>query len=529
MKLFRQFLIVVLLCVLYFNARSNNLQITNVTVNQSTLGSGSVAFNISWSNSWNLSGSSSNWDAVWIFVKFRLCSAASSVQYTQGQISNAGGIYNSGGTYIPSTLQVMSTLSPSTGSASVTTLDDGNGLGIMLSPTSTGAGLSVSGYVTLPINNLPASTTPVTTEVVGIEMVYVPNGPFNLGDGSSSTTFDWSAYHYCQSASASAASITSTNETTSSTYYYMPTSSTYSAASGSIPAVWPKGYYSFYCMKYEITEDLYAMFLNTIGSSAATNRFPGNYQSNRNLLEQQTLSTFIANRPDRSQNWLSWADWEAVLDWAALRPMTEFEFEKGCRGGTSTTANSTLAGEYPWQSPQISQATTISGTENGTETITNQANCNYGSVTFSGGDGGSGPLRSGIFATTTTGEVAAGSTYYGIMDMGGNVREYVVQLNWTATNDTFTRALGDGQINTTTGPGTLVIGDANVATWPTPNGTPTAGVPGVNDYGNKGGDWATPIASWNYLQTSDRQLCDYSGTSYLNVSRTGYSGGRGVR
>ena len=145
MKLFGRFFIPVLFCGMFLNARSNNLQITNMAVNQSTLGSGTVTFTVSWSNSWNLSGSSSNWDAVWIFVKFRLCSAATTVQYTQGQISNQSGIYNSGGSYIPSTLQVYSTLSPSSGSAVITTLDDANGLGIMLSPTATGSGLTTTG------------------------------------------------------------------------------------------------------------------------------------------------------------------------------------------------------------------------------------------------------------------------------------------------------------------------------------------------------------------------------------------------
>jgi formylglycine-generating enzyme required for sulfatase activity len=531
MKLIRHFLILALAGSLAYNARANDLQITNISVNQSSLGSGTVSFTVSWNNAWNLGGSGANWDAVWIFLKFKLCSAAASAQYTQGQISNANGIYNTNGLYIPSSLQLMSTLSPSSGSSAVSTLDDPNGLGIMLSPTATGSGLTVTGNVTLPVTNLPASGTAITTQVVGIEMVYVPSGPFNLGDGSNNTTFDWSAYHYCVSnASSAPVSITSANETAGSTYYYMATSSTYSAVSASIPAVWPKGYYSFYCMKYEISEDLYAMFLNTIGSTAAGNRYPANYGSNRNQLQQQTLTSYVANRPYRAQNWLSWADWEAVLDWAALRPMTEFEFEKACRGGTSSTANSAIAGEYPWQSPQISGATTISGVENGTETITNQANCNFGNVTFSGGDGGSGPLRSGIFATATSGEVSAGATYYGVLDMAGNVREYVVQLNWTAAADTFQRALGDGQLVSVQGQNGGNVGDANVQYWPAPNGIPATGI-GVSNYGNKGGDWsiANTTATYNYLQTSDRQLCNYSGTSYLNVSRTGYSGGRGVR
>ena len=42
-------------------------------------------------------------------------------------------------------------------------------------------------------------------------------------------------------------------------------------------------------------------------------------------------------------NFLSWMDLAAYLDWAALRPMTELEFEKICRG-----PNPPIAGEYVW-------------------------------------------------------------------------------------------------------------------------------------------------------------------------------------
>jgi formylglycine-generating enzyme required for sulfatase activity len=43
-------------------------------------------------------------------------------------------------------------------------------------------------------------------------------------------------------------------------------------------------------------------------------------------------------------NILSWFDVAAYLDWAALRPMTELEFEKVCRGPENR-----IAGEYAWE------------------------------------------------------------------------------------------------------------------------------------------------------------------------------------
>ena len=54
-------------------------------------------------------------------------------------------------------------------------------------------------------------------------------------------------------------------------------------------------------------------------------------------------------------NWLSWADVAAYLDWSGLRPMTELEFEKACRG-----PNAPVAGEYAWGSNAgLVQATSI--------------------------------------------------------------------------------------------------------------------------------------------------------------------------
>ncbi len=45
-------------------------------------------------------------------------------------------------------------------------------------------------------------------------------------------------------------------------------------------------------------------------------------------------------------DYLSWMDLCAYADWAGLRPMTELELEKACRGG----GVSATAGDYPWGS-----------------------------------------------------------------------------------------------------------------------------------------------------------------------------------
>jgi formylglycine-generating enzyme required for sulfatase activity len=553
MKPFQRLFLSAIFCWLAAGMYANDLTITGLTVTQNATTGGTIAFTISWNNCWNLSGSTApnNWDAAWVMVKWRNCASSQAVPFTQGTL----------GTFsqhiFPGTLQPMTSYPSSgylTGGGSVPitsgALDDVNG--VMLSPTTSGTQTNVSGTVTLYVTNLPDNTNTITADVIGIEMVYVPQGPFNLGDGST----NGSDYHFCTSASsASPTTIGSAYETGASNFYYM--SSGYNSpatyATG-VPAAFPKGYYGFYCMKYEISEDLYTTFLNTIGSSAAQNRWIGNYTTDRQQVSQTNSYTFSDARPYRAQNYLSYADWMALLDWACLRPLSELEFEKACRGGSSTTANGAMNDEYPWQSTVITGGTTFSGPENGTETMTGGANCaagDGGNAAYIGGDGGSGPVRSGIFATATTGQQSAGSTYFGIMEMGGNVREYVICLSNTIATDTFTRNVGDGVLVTvpgTNGAGT-VTGDVLQPTWPYPELTN----PGSNTWGaigQRGGDWYSGgTASGQYtnylamngnydpIQTSAREMCLSNASYYSQIyfpffsgsGRFAWTGGRGGR
>jgi len=122
--------------------------------------------------------------------------------------------------------------------------------------------------------------------------------------------------------------------------------------------------------------------------------------------------------------------------------MTELEFEKACRG-----VERGVPGEFAWGNASAVAATTISGNEDGTETITNaQANVNYNGGTFINGDPGTGTLRVGIFAKSGTGRTQAGASYYGIMDLSGNVEETVVTVGNTQGR-AFTGVHGSGNLN----------------------------------------------------------------------------------
>ncbi len=181
--------------------------------------------------------------------------------------------------------------------------------------------------------------------------------------------------------------------------------------------------------------------------------------------------------------------------------MTELEFEKACRGTSSATAN-----EYAWGNATTpTAAVTISGTENGTETITTSgANCNYNNTTFTGGDAGQGPLRCGIFAIASSTRASSGAGYYGVMELSGNLWERPVTVG-NATGRLFTGLTGDGALNPTTG-------DANVSLWP---GTDGLGA------GYRGGYWLNDAT---YARTSDRYNAAFAG-----AARNVYYDGRAVR
>jgi formylglycine-generating enzyme required for sulfatase activity len=70
-----------------------------------------------------------------------------------------------------------------------------------------------------------------------------------------------------------------------------------------------------------------------------------------------------------------------------------------------------------------------------------------------------GPVRVGIFAANglNSGRVSAGASYWGIMELSGNVWERTVTIG-KATGRAFTGTHGDGLLTNS--------GDADAATWP---------------------------------------------------------------
>jgi formylglycine-generating enzyme required for sulfatase activity len=280
-------------------------------------------------------------------------------------------------------------------------------------------------------------------------------------------------------------------------------------------------------MKYEITEGDWTAFVNSLAASERLHRdvTDASHKNSDGVIARNTVACSASplvcstERSARAMTFLSWPDVCAFLDWMSLRPLTELEFEKAARG-PSVPVN----GEYAWGSGEITAVAALTGaSEDGTEmSSTPGANARYDDVTLSGGDasGGTdhqrGPLRAGIFSTTTSGRVASGAGYYGVMDLSGNVKEWVVAAGSPAGLE-FTGTHGDGALSSAPG----FEGNADQSGWPGMDVDPLKGVVSSAGAGFRGGAW---VDTADRLRISDRaEACVASGVAGLST------GGRGAR
>jgi formylglycine-generating enzyme required for sulfatase activity len=370
----------------------------------------------------------------------------------------------------------------------------------------------------------------VSATIVALEMVYVPQGSFYAGDhATSAASFQRGGADNSPWPVTSESAISVTGAS-SNGYYYVSAGNLGETASGSsfvIPAAFPKGFGSFYMMKYEITEGEWVEFVNSLLPTARSRRDVTNatHKNSDAVIARNTVScsgtplVCVSERPFRAMSYLSWQDFSAFLDWAGLRPMTELEFEKAARGPFLP-----VNGEYAWGSSKIVAATTLSGVvEDGSELITTpQANARYNGIALNGGDAlnGSeyqqGPLRAGIFSTDSSDREASGAGNYGAMDLSGNVKEWVVSVGSSAGLG-FTGLSGDGVLTSLSG----FEGNANTAGWPGLAVDPAQGLTSSEGNGFRGGSWSSLAAR---LGVSDRM----EAASAASDAASTY-GGRGVR
>jgi len=408
----KHFRILGMALLLAMGAQANNVQIGPVTI----LGTDTLQFTLSWENSWRVTNNPNNWDAVWVFVKRSDCA---SIQWHHANLSSLDADHSA------STLLFVDAYTDKKG--------------VMIYRSAPGSGNTGSVTIKLKLDAPPPGN--YQYKVFGVEMVYVPEGVFYAGDASTNATFKTGSTGTPYRVISEAALIISSagGDLWGGAGFTSGTT---------LPAAFPKGYAAFYCMKYEISQGQYADFLNTIAPDAVASHYvPGYYNQNRYTISG-TWPAITAGAPDRACNWMSFKDLTAYLDWSALSPMTELEFEKAARGGE---ANLPIIGEFAWASIEAADADSIAPGTDGTsaEAIDNYITIGPGEgLANYGNDSVLGPLRCGFAAKNATTRFEAGASFYGVMELSGNVFELCYNLynSGNAQGANFTGSHGDGEL-----------------------------------------------------------------------------------
>ena len=482
--------ILVFLLTLFWSAQAygHGLTVSNIrvgdrdSVNQHV----EVLFDISWTNSWRFAPSEApgNWDAAWVFIKYR----RSGGEWQHARLNGDGAHFV-----------------PVGGSVRVGVVDTSVAFNVSSNP---GVGVflyrSTPGSGTFSLSDVRLSwyygNTGITegevfdVKVFGVEMVYIPEGAFYAGDGTSTYSFraGTSGTSPVQLTSESAVTIGDTNN-----------------GSYALPAEYPKGFGSFYMMKGEISQGQWVSFYNTLPGSPSVSGTPrhtrnitaskGNSLNTRNnVILSGSNATLPADGTGATyssvaMNWFSWGDLVAYLDWSGLRPMSELEFEKAGRGPVYP-----VSGEYAWGSTSLTNVSGISNSGLPTEVSSNGANVNVS------GSGTSGPLRVGAFGKGASTRVGSGASYFGVFDLSGNLWERCVTAGDSTGRSFVGSRHGNGGLSSS--------GDADVLSWPSQTAVGA---------GFRGGDWGNAA--------SFARLADRGYAAGVGADRNNDGGGRGVR
>lgn len=465
-----------------------------------------IQFTVSWENSWR---DAENRDAAWIFIKYKLTGSPvawghATLHYVDG--SNDGHITPAG--------------------AVINTSNDGKGVFIYRNANGSG---------TVNFTNMQlrwdygvdgiADNALVDISVSAIEMVYVPQGSFWLGDGSNSLLHG----QFENGISGNAIQITAENSLTlggggpgsigNNNRTGMANNGLFSmnpvsiddfddGTSQLLPAAFPKGYNAFYCMKYEITQAQYVDFLNKLSAAQFASRYDAfNYTGNHGgfTVTRYTITGTFPNMatatPDLPAIYIEWYDAAAYADWAALRPMTELEYEKACRGYAMPLAN-----EYAWGTASINSNNYFPVNNQGqpNESIGGAYSTTAGNAWYSDTRAFGAVTRVGIFAAhpSNTGRISAGATYWGIMEMSGHCWERTVSVGRPESR-IFSGTHGDGIL--------LTNGNASNTDWP--GFTAGQGVNTAIGCGYRGGAFDFPNPTQPNLRVSSRILA----TAFYNT------------
>ncbi len=492
--------IIFLLVIKLGGLLSNNLLINHLEV----MNSQHLTFKVSWENSWKLDNIKApyNHDGVWLFFKYY-----DGISWKHLQVSSSTDQHE-----LENGLKIENT---------------GDQVGILIVPSEVGGGDMSNKTITIRLAET-ISDSVQKISAFGIEMAAINKEAYYLGDGVSNKTFirgsDSRPYH-----------VTSEDVILVGKEDGMLSDAGTYAPEENIPLFYPKGYELFYCMKYEISQEQYVDFLNTlsytqqavrtelppnsplhtnvmtnasntfrngivIANPGFNNDFPATYACDADITNNYNHETDGQNR---ACNYLNWDDVSAYLDWAGLSPMTELEYEKISRGTSMP-----IEKKYAWGNTHIVDANELSNDGTAEEQYVNNnlgdsGVANYRTKNY--GDAIQGPYRVGFAGTDSSNRLKIGASYYGVLEMSGNLWELCVTVNEEGLS--FKGGNGDGILSNN--------GDANEITWPTAAGA-----------GHRGGAWNSGIdfGGFRDLTVSDRE---YAGLT--PALRRNTTGGRGVK
>jgi formylglycine-generating enzyme required for sulfatase activity len=487
-------------------ARANNIQITNVSVMPANK---TIKFDVSWDNSWR-SNTLNNWDAAWVFFKY----------YNLNSIpNNWSGI----------SLTNLGNIAP------VGFNIDGLEAGVFIHRSASGSGTVSLTNVEVGVPDEIASGI-FDIRAYAIEMVYIPGGMTRIGDVFSTN---------CISLNPSVFPYSTTVSTINANFFDPLTT----PGNAGFSALFPNGVTPFYCMKYELSQGGYRDFLNSLNYAAqashvitAPNTLSGAYafvNANRNYLKikqsgvSSTTPAIFGCDADNDGiydestdgesvacNYLNWIDHSAYLCWAGLRPLTELEFEKAARG-----IQFPVAGEYAWGNTQIANLIySLTGSSSNAEIVSNPAispigNANYG-ISYPNFPL-NGPLRNGIFATATSDRISSGGSFYGVMELSGNLWERVI-----TTANTSGRSFNGSEppFGSLSGNGFVYWGNSFLTTWPGINAGIIDGTANATGLIYRGGSWSGGVSA--RLRISDRGGLVVVDANTVRSNDVGVRGGR---
>ena len=375
----------------------------------------SVIFDIHWKNSWN---NNKNHDAIWVFMKFN-------------------GFYNNHVKLLPEGHRILQNRQSDAVKPKIEVSKDG--LGFFIYPESNYRG-DVSYKLQILIDTASQQINRNKLRglsVFGIEMVYIPEGAFTLGSPDDEAIKRAAFYKSDENGHenglikiSSEAEIPVGPE--KDLLYYWSEDPIYNGdQKGPIPSDFPKGFEAFYIMKYELTQGQYADFLNTLSDNWTHTRSPiggRNYYKKRGCIKLEN-GKYIAESPSRPMNQISFTDGLAYSDWAALRPITELEFEKASRGPSEP-----IPAEFVWGTDNYNLLERYVN-ENAELVFTNDINESQ---------------------LNDNNRAVFGASYYWVMDLSGSVWEKVITIG-NPIGRSFKGTHGDGKLD---------FGNATNEDWP---------------------------------------------------------------